>query len=219
MSFLERVKDLVSSNVNDLLDKAEDPEKMANEYLRQLNDQYYEAKTQVAEAMADETRLQQKMLEAESEAETWEGNAENALRSGKEDLARKALQRKMQAQKLAEQYRQQFQAQDEQVDALEDALAILESRISETQARRDMIIAKQQRARTQEAMQTTVRTIGKISAMDKMDQLEGRVDDHLAKAEAMAELESSSLENQFEQLNTDAEVDAELAELKRKMGV
>ncbi len=219
MSFLERVKDLISANINDALDKAEDPEKMAREYLRQLNDQVYEAKTQLAEAMADETRLQQKMLAARSEVEQWNRHAENALREGKEDLAKQALQRKLHARKLAEQYDEQFTTQDAYVDDLEDALAILEARISETQARRDLIVAKKNRMQTMQAIQSAAKRVGQASALDKFDQLEDNVDRQLAEVEAMAELNAGSLEAAFQQLESDTAVDTELQELKRKMGL
>lgn len=219
MSFLGRIKDLLSANINDLLDKAEDPEKMANEYLRQLNDQYYQTKTEVASAKADENRLQQKMVQYYSEAEKWQGNAEAALRAGKEDLARAALQRKNQARKMGEQYEQQYKTQAEQVDELEEGLGNLETRITETKAKRDLIIAKKNRVKTQESLQQTMRSLGRVSALDKLDMLEDRIDDRLAHAEAMADLESNTLENQFQQLEQQAGVDSELEELKRKLGV
>ncbi len=192
---------------------------MANEYLRQLNDQYYEAKMQVAAAMADETRLQQKMIEAQSDVERYRNMAEAALTQGKEDLAKKALQHKLQAQNLAKQYEEQFRTQDEQVDELEDALAALEARISQTQAKRDLIIAKKNRTQTQHILQSTARSIGKISALDKMDELEEKVEDQLAQADAMAKLDSGSVDAQFSELETQSQVDSELAELKQKLGM
>jgi phage shock protein A len=219
MSFLGRIKDILSANINDMLDNAEDPEKMANEYLRQLNDQYYAAKTEVASAMADETRLQQRKIQYQTEMENWQGKAESALRATKEDLAKAALQRKVQAEKLFQQYEQQYQAQSEQVDMLQEALANLETRIAETKAKRDLIIAKKNRAQTQEAIQATTRGISRVTAMDKLDMLESRIDDRLAKAEAMADLESDTLENQFRKLEAESGVNAELEELKRKLGV
>jgi phage shock protein A len=219
MSFLGRIKDILSANINDLLDNAEDPEKMANEYLRQLNDQYYAAKTEVASAMADETRLQQRKIQYEAEVEKWQGKAEQALRVGKEDLAKAALQRKNQADRVRAQYEEQYTAQAEQVDLLQEALANLETRMAETKAHRDLIVAKQNRAKTQESLQQTTRNLGRVTAMDKLDMLESRVDDRLAKAEALAELETDTLENQFRKLEAESGVDAELEELKRKLGV
>jgi phage shock protein A len=219
MSFLGRIKDLLSANINALLDGAEDPEKMANEYLRQLNDQFYQAKTEVASSMADENRLQQKMIQYGNEVDKWQAQAGNALRAGKEDLAKSALLRKQQSQRIYAQYEQQFHAQSEQVDLLQEGLASLETRIAETKAKRDLIIAKKNRAKTQEALQQTVRSLGRVSAMDKLDMLEERVDDRLAKAEAMTELETDTLDNQFRKLEQETGVDAELEEMKRNMGL
>ncbi len=219
MSILGRIKDLISANINAMLDKAEDPEKMANEYLRQLTNELYEARTGVAQAMADETRLEQRRIAAEGEAEQWQIKAERALRAGDEALAKAALARKVQAQKLAEQYRAQEKAQEEQVEALQQALIDLETRIAEVKARKELIIAKKNRARTQEALQRTAASIGRVSALDKLDQLEEKVDDRLARAEAMAKLEGDSLEARFRNLEKETEVESELAELKRKLGL
>ncbi len=219
MSILGRIKDLISANINAMLDKAEDPEKMANEYLRQLTNELYEARTGVAQAMADETRLEQRRIAAEAEMEQWQAKAERALRAGDEALAKAALARKVQAQKLAEQYRAQEKAQEEQVEALQQALIDLETRIAEVKARKELIIAKKNRAQTQEAIQRTASTVSRVSALDKLDQLEEKVDDRLAKAEAMAKLEGDTLEARFRQLEKDTEVDSELAELKRKLGL
>lgn len=219
LSFLGRVKDILSSNVNDLLDQAEDPEKMANEYLRQLNDQFYTAKTEVASAMADESRLQQRMIEYQAEVEDWHSKAEMALRAGKEDLAKSALQRKSQSLKMFEQYEGQYKTQSEQVDALQEALAQLETRITETKAKRDLIIAKKNRAKTQETLQATTRRMSRVTAMDKLDMLESRIDDRLAKAEALAQLEQDTLDSQFQKLEQESGVDSELEELKKKLGM
>jgi phage shock protein A len=218
MTIFSRIRDLLSANINAMLDAAEDPEKMANEYLRQLNDQLYEVKTNVAEAMADAMKLNTKEAQYTAEAEQWASKAEAALRAGDEALAKAALARKVQASKLAEQYRQQSDAQDKQVEELQEALVQLETRIAEVRAKKELIVAKKNRAQTQEAIQRTARGLGNITALDKLDQLEERVDDRLARAEAMAKLEEDSLESRFRDLERDQEVDAELAELKRKLG-
>ncbi|HNP70341.1 MAG TPA: PspA/IM30 family protein [Kouleothrix sp.] len=218
MSIFTRISDLLSANINSLLDKAEDPEKMADEYLRQLNSELYEAKTSVASAMADATKLNNKEAQYLAETEQWNNKAEAALRAGDENLAKAALARKVQAQKLAQQYTQQSDAQDEQVAALQQALVQLETRIAETKAKRELIVAKKNRAQTQEAMQRMARGLSSTGALDKLDQLEERVDDRLARADAMAKLESGTLESKFKDLERDQEVNSELAELKRKLG-
>lgn len=218
MSIFSRVRDLLSANINAMLDAAEDPEKMADEYLRQLNNELYEAKTSVAAAMADAMKLNTQEARYIAETEQWNNKAEAALRAGSEDLAKAALARKVQSQKLATQYTQQSDEQDKQVAELQQALVQLETRISETKAKRELIVAKKNRAQTQETMQRMARGLGNVSALDKLDELEERVDDRLAKADAMAKLEGDSLENRFKDLERDQEIDSELAELKRKLG-
>jgi phage shock protein A len=218
-SLLGRISDLISANMNAMLDKAEDPEKMANEYLRQLTNELYEVRTGVAAAMADETKLEQRRVSSVSEVTQWQSKAEAALRAGDETLAKAALSRKVQSQKLAEQYQQQEQAQEEQVNAMQEALVQLETRIAEIKAKKELIIAKKNRAQTQEALQRTAQRMGQISSLDKLDQLEERVDDRLNQAEAMARLQQGSLEARFSDLERQTEVDAEMAELKRKLGM
>jgi phage shock protein A len=218
MSLFGRVGDLLSANINAMLDKAEDPEKMADEYLRQLNNELYEAKTSVAAAMADAMKLNTKETQYSVDADQWASKAEAALRAGDEELAKAALARKVNAAKLAQQYKDQSDQQDTQVEQLQNALVQLETRISETRAKKELIVAKKNRAQTQEAIQRTARGLGNISAMDKLDRLEEKVDDRLARADAMAKLEEGTLENKFRDLEKDQEVDAELAELKRKLG-
>lgn len=218
MSLLSRVRDLVSANLNAMLDKAEDPEKMVNEYMRQLQEQLYEAKTAVASAMADETKLHNKMVTFQTEADQWQSKAEAAVRASDDELAKAALGRKANAQKMADTYRQQYEQQDEQVEQLQKALVSLESRLSEAKAKKELIIAKKNRAETQEAIQRTVQGLGNLNAMDKLSQMEERVDDRLAQADAMSKLEGGSLEARFADLERDTAVDDELAALKAKMG-
>lgn len=218
MSIVSRIRDLLSANINSMLENAEDPEKMANEYIRQLEQQLYEAKTNVASAMADATRLNNQQARYDAETESWARKAEAALRANNEELARGALARKVQAAKLAEQYTQQSDAQDSQVEQLQNALVQLEARISETRAKRELIIAKKNRVATQEAIRRTVSGIGKINALEKLEDLEERVDHDLARSEALDKLEQGTLESRFSDLEKDTDVDAELAELKRRLG-
>lgn len=217
MSLLGRVRDLVSANLNAMLDSAEDPQKMVDEYLRQLNDNLSEARVSVASAMADATKLHNKMVQFQTESDQWQSKAAAALKANQEELARQALARKVQAQKLADSYKQQYEAQDQQADELQDALVKLEARISEARSKRELIIAKQNRAQTQEAIQRTVRGLNNTNAMDKLGQLEERLDDRLAHADAMDELNRGSLESKFEDLERDSEIDAELAALRQSL--
>ncbi len=219
-SLLKRIRDLISANLHDMLDKAEDPEKMVNEYLRQMQDELYEAKTTVAAAMADEDKMHRLWTSNQAMSDEWQAKAEAALKSGKEDLAKQALIRRRTFQQLADSYRQQYEQQTQQVEELQDALAKLEAKIAEAKSRRELIIAKKHQAETQEAIVRTVRTLGdSTSAFEGLAALEGRVDDRLARARAMAELEGDSLEARFEDVEAEAAAEEDLAELKKKLGM
>lgn len=218
MSIFGRIRDILSANVNAMLDSAEDPEKMADEYLRQLSAEEYEVKTTVAASMADASRLNRLEAQYSAETDSWDQKAAVALRAGDENLAKAALGRKVTANKLYQEYKTQSDSQEQQVEQLQNALVQLQTRIAETRSKRDLIVAKKNRAATQEAIQRTVRGINNVSALDKLDQLEDKVDERLDRAEAMGKLESDTLDSKFRDLDKQTEVDAELAELKRKLG-
>jgi len=219
-SILKRIQTLVSANINAMLDAAEDPEKMVNEYLRQMQDELYEAKTTVAAAMADEDKINRLWASNQALAEEWQKKAEVALQAGKEDLAKQALMRRRAYHELSETYQGQFETQSRQVEELQDALAKLEAKIAEARSRKEIIIAKKHQAETQEAIVRTVRTIGDSSrALEGLAGLEERVDDRLAKAKAMAELEGQSLETRLTDVELETAAEADLLELKKKMGI
>lgn len=218
MSLWSRIKDLFRANANAALDSAEDPVKMADEYIRQLDAQYVEAKKGVAETMAMATRLGQKRDENRRQAADWEQRAANALGRGDEQLARAALGHKRQYAETASEFAVQYETQEAQVRDLRAALARLEQRISEARAKRDLIKAKSGRAQSQEAFQNTMRGAQSTGQMmDRIDAMEEKVDDRLNQAEAMAKLETNSLESRFSDLERDASVDQELALLKQRM--
>jgi phage shock protein A len=195
-----------------MLDQVKDPVKMINEYLRQLNENLYEAQACVAAMMADETKLHTKLLQYQTEAEQWQSKAELALRAGDEELARQALARKLQAQKLAARYKQAYEEQGRYVEKLQDALMKLEMRIMETKSKRaqisaDLIVVDVK------AIQRTVRGLRSTHALCKIDLLEERIDERLAHAVALARLDRGTLEARF----ADLELDQELEALRRKV--
>lgn len=219
-SLLKRIRDLISANLHAMIDQAEDPEKMVNEYLRQLQDQLYEARTTVAAAMADEDKLHRMWTSNQALADEWQAKAEAALKAGKEDLAKQALLRRRAFQQIADSYRQQYEAQDKQVEELQEALGKLEARIAEARTRREIIIAKKHQAETQEAIYRTVRTLGdSTTAFEGLATMEERVDERLARARAMAQLQGGIAEAQLEDVEAEAAVEEDLAELKKKLGL
>jgi phage shock protein A len=214
-----RIKTLFSANANAALDSAEDPVKMADEYIRQLTAQYEEAKKATASAMASATRLAQKREQNREQADQWERNAMGALKRQDETLARSALERKRTYAAAASEYAVQAEIQEAQVKDFRAAITRLEGQIGEAKAKRDLIKTKAGRARSQETYTRAMQNVtGSTALGDRLGAMEEKIDDRLYKAEAMAKLEGDSLESRLSNLESDTAVESELAQLKAKMG-
>jgi phage shock protein A len=209
---------LISANINAMIDSAEDPEKMVEEYLRQMRSELSEARAATAMAMSDETRMRAQYERTNTEAQDWQRKAELAVQRDQDDLAREALLRRNNSQKLAENYDTQWKAQHDQVQELRTALAKLEAKISEAEAKRDLIVAKNRRAATQEAITSTMNSIQGGTADSSLGRMEAKADERLAQAQAMAELSSQDLDTRFSDLESEQQVDDDLASLKKQMG-
>ncbi|HET6261240.1 MAG TPA: PspA/IM30 family protein [Chloroflexia bacterium] len=218
MSILTRISTLISANINAMIDSAEDPEKMVNEYLRQMRAELSEARAATAMAMADETRLRSQYERNKAEADDWQHKAEIAVQRDQDDLARAALLRRSTAQKLTDNYKAQWESQHDQVGDLREALAKLEAKIDEAEAKRDLIVAKARRAATQEAITSALQSVQGQTADESLGRMEAVADERLARAEAMAQLQGQDLDTRFADLEAEQEVDTELASLKEKFG-
>jgi phage shock protein A len=201
-----------------MIDAAEDPEKMVNEYLRQMRAELSEARAATAMAMADETRLRSQYERNKSETDEWQRKAEIAVQHDQDDLAREALTRRATSQKLADNYQAQWESQHDQVGDLRDALAKLEAKIDEAEAKRELIIAKNRRAQTQEAITSALQSVQGKTADESLGRMEAQADERLARASAMAQLSSQDLDTRFSDLETQQQVEDDLTALKQKMG-
>jgi len=218
MSIITRIKSLISANINAMIDAAEDPEKMVEEYLRQMRAELSEARAATAMAMADETRLRSQYERNKSEADEWQRKAEIAVQRDQDDLAREALLRRSNSQKLVDTYQSQWESQHDQVSELREALAKLEAKIDEAEAKRDLIVAKNRRAQTQEAISSALQSVQGRTADESMSKMEAQVDERLARADAMAQLAGQDLDSRFADLETEQQVETDLADLKAKLG-
>ncbi len=216
MSILTRIATLINANINAMIDAAEDPEKMVNEYLRQMRSELSEARAATAMAMADETRMRSQYERYKAEAEDWQRKAEMAVQADQDDLAKEALTRRATAQKLLDSYQSQWESQHDQVQELREALAKLEAKISEAEAKRDLVVAKQRRAATQEAITGAMQSVQGNTANAGLERMEEAADQRLAKAQAMAELSNQDLDTRFSDLETEKQVADDLADLKKK---
>jgi phage shock protein A len=223
MGMFERLKTVISSNINALISKAEDPEKMLNQMIIDMNEQLIESKKAVAMAIADEKKLERDMMENRAKADEWEKKAMLAVRAGRDDLAKEALLRKQEFEGYAAQLSQQWEAQKQSVEKLKEALRQLQTKIEEANRKKNILIARAKRAEAQQRINETMSTLsGNKSAFETFERMERKVDEIEASAEAMKELDEASsgatLEKQFAQLESSPQAaDALLEELKKKM--
>ena len=223
MGIFSRLAQLIKSNLNDLISKSEDPEKMLNQIVLDMNNQLVEAKKQVASSIADEKRLAKQFEQEMAHAAEWERRAMMALRAGNEELAKEALSRKKEHDQLAETYKDQWTKQKNAVDQLKKALRMLNDKIEEAKRKKNVLVARKKRAEAQKAIQETMHGLKDQSAFETFDRMAGKIDQLEAEAEAAADLQEEYtgdvLASKFQSLERGAGADEELAALKRKMGM
>ena len=224
MGIFSRLGTLIKSNINDLITKAEDPEKMLGQVLLEMQQQLVEAKKAVAVAIADEKKLQKQYTAETDKAKEWERKAMVAVRAGDDGLARQALARKQEHETIATQFQNQWVQQKQAVEKLKDALRLLNNKIEEAKRKKNILIARKKRAEAQQQIANTMQGLGDTSAFDTFDRMAERIQLMEAEAEAGAELagelSGDTLESKFLQLEQAGTSDDDaLSELKAKMGV
>jgi len=223
MGIFSRIGSLFKANINDMISKAEDPEKMLNQVILDMKSQLVEAKKQVAVAIADEKRLQ-KQYDAEAQnAREWERKAMMAVKAGDDALAKEALVRKAEHDKLAAEYQKQLQLQSDATNKLRGALRGLNSKIGEAERKKNLLIAQAKRAEAQKTIQSTMSGLSDTSAFDTFERMSQKVAQMEAEAEAQSELagdfSGESLDQKFQRLEAGTGSDDALAALKAKMGL
>ena len=223
MGILDRIRTVLKANINALISKAEDPEKMLNQLIMDMNEQLLEAKKQVAMAIADEKKLERQALENKTQSEDWEKKAMLAVKAGKDDLAKEALVRKQEYDGYAASFQKEFDSQHAAVEQLKDALRQLQAKIEEASRKKNLLIARAKRAEAQKQIQQTMGSLSANSSFDTFDRMAQKVDQVEAEAEAMKELggvtADQKLEDKFKELESpEAGADKLLEDLKAKMG-
>jgi phage shock protein A len=221
MSIIDRITTIIKSNINYLINKAENPEKMLDQILLQMREQLAEAKREVAMAIADEKRLGAQ-LEAELEqVREWERRAMLAVQKGDDELAREALRRKGEHEQLALAYKQQWEAQRISTENLRQALRALSQKIEEAARKKNLLIARQKRAEAQKHIHDVMTGLTDTSAFEAFDRMAAKVDQLEAQAAAAVELSQElsgdTLEQRFRALEGATDVEQELLALKAKM--
>ena len=216
MGVFERISRIVRSNISELLDKAEDPEKILQQIMDDMRQDLREAKFQVAASIRDQKNLEARYQENLAMADRWEKRAISAVEEGEDVLAKEALRRKRTFEQLAYGYSEQLEEQTRSVQFLKTSLTTLEAKIEDAKRRKDLLIARQKRARAQKTISETMNGMSKSSALAALERMENKVKDTEVQAEAIAEIEANSLEAKFANLKND-DINDELAKLKAKI--
>jgi phage shock protein A len=217
MGILDRMTRLLRANVNDMIDHAEDPEKMLDQLIREMNDQMHMARGQVAAMIAQEKELQMDYEQSAHQASEWDRKAELAVTQGKDDLAREALRRKRDNDEHAQVYASNLQSQQEMVTKLKGQLQQLEAKYESARANRDVLIARQRRAEAVQKVSSTMSGLKSLEPGEELDRMERRIRSNEAKALAEQDLASDSMAAQFAELDSGLEVEDDLTKLKARV--
>jgi len=218
MALLERVSTLVRANLNDLVDRAEHPEKMIKQVILDMENQLLQVKTQVAIAIADQHLLERKQKENEDKVAEWMRKAELAVDKKQDDLARAALQRVESYRDLTQGFAQQVIDQKAQVENLKTALRQLEQKLTEAKAKADLLIAQHRRARAVHKASVAKIAAGNGSSANAFDRMKRKVVHAEAHSKAQAEIAADDLEDRLGALEKEDRIEQLLSELKAKRG-
>ena len=218
MALLERVSTLVRANLNDLIDKAEEPEKMIRQVILDMQNQLLQVKTQVAIAIADQHLLEKKQKENEEKVAEWMRKAELAVDKKEDDLARAALERVESYRELRDNFAQQIIDQKAQVENLKTALRQLEQKLNEAESKADLLIAQQRRARAVSKASDARMAMGDNSKAAAFDRMKRKVAHSEAVGQAKSELAADDVEGRLAALEKADRIEQLLADLKSKRG-
>ena len=216
MALLERVSTLIRANLNDLIDRAEDPEKMIKQVMLDMQNQLLQVKTQVAIAIADQHLLEKKLRENEEKTREWMRKAELAVNKNDDDLARAALHRVESYREMAGNFSQQVQDQKAQVEDLKSALRKLEQKLAEAQAKADLLMAQHRRARAASKAHDARSSIDTGTRSSAFDRMKHKVAHNEAVSRAKAEMGAENIEDRLTEIEKEERIEQLLAEIKAR---
>jgi len=218
MGIFKRISLIIRSNINALIEKAEDPEKMLEQIIADMNENMREIKLQIARSIKDEKLLEHKVEENKKLCGEYENKALLALEKNSEDLAREALKRKKSYGGIATSLEAGLEEQRKAVELLKTSYKALEMKIEEAKSKRQVLLSRQKRAETRIDLSDTVSTINEQADLfDSFDRMADKVAKTEAMAGALAELDKTTIEEKFDQLERDRSIDDDLKALKEKM--
>ncbi|MCF2946875.1 phage shock protein PspA [Paraglaciecola aquimarina] len=216
MGIFSRFTDIVNSNINAILDKAEDPEKMVRLIIQEMEDTLVEVRSASAKTIATKKDISSQITKMQNEANDWKAKAELAISKDREDLARAALQEKKKCDEHSANLNSELKVVDDQISKLQNEVGQLQDKLADAKARQKAIILRQKTVSSRLEVKRTLDS-GKVdAAMGRFEQYERKIDDLESQVDAY-DLGKKTLADEFAELESDDEIDDELAALKKKM--
>jgi phage shock protein A len=223
MGIFDRLSTLLRSNLNDLISRAENPEKMLNQLIVDMKSSLAKAKQEVASAIADEKKLQADAEALKKQSEDWERRAMLAVQEGRDDMAKQALVRYNESLQGAQQLHETWLKHRAETEALKGSLRTLNDKIEEAKRKKNILVARAKRAEAQQRIQETMSGMSDKSAFESFERMAEKIEANERKAIASADLQEEfsgdALAKQFEALEYKGTMDQQLLELKGKMGM
>lgn len=219
MAIFQRVGDLIKANINDLLDRAENPEKMVKQIIIDMEKELQNCTDALGQAMGSQRQMKKQLDKAQAESKSWEDKAKLALKAGNQDLAKQALAKKVNADNQVAQYQQMYDQCSAQVETIRTQVNALKMKLDEARSRQSTLIARSKMADAQKSMAKTLGSMDSSSAFNKLDKMEEKIEGKEAQAEAFSDLAGTQTEaDPFAELQSNQAVDDELARLMAEMG-
>ncbi len=214
MGIFTRFRDIVSANINAMLDRAEDPEKMIKMMIREMEDTLVELKASCAGVMAERKQLERRFEEISSRLRLWADRARLAVNKGRDDLAREALMEKRRFNELAQSVEREISEHSGLIGQYQDDIRELESKLTSAKEKKRILVQRHRHANTKKQAQQDIRRMDSVETMSRFESLERRIEQMEAEADLVNFGKTPSLDDEFDTLATDEEIEGELERLK-----
>ena len=219
MAIFERISDLVRSNINDLIDKAENPEKMVKQIIIDMEDQLRKATQGLGTAMGSLNQVKKQLENAKEQSHNWQAKAKACLEQGNEELAKQALENKVKQDKMVTQYQEMSNSMEAQVNEIKSQIDVLKQKLEEARIKQAMLVERSQIADAKSQMAKTLGNMDSKSAFAKMDKMEQKIEQKESQADAFSQISGveDAPNDPFAQMDQENSINAELEKLKQEM--